>query len=40
VTVDWLGIPHAELTPETARTLGYVLRGYAKMAEPDGDPGQ
>jgi hypothetical protein len=39
VSLDWSGLRHAELTPEKARTLGYLLRGYANMAEPSGDPG-
>lgn len=34
VTVDWHGPRHAELTPGDARTLGYLLRGYAGMVEP------
>jgi hypothetical protein len=33
VAVDWSGPRHAELTAEEARTLGYLLRGYARMAE-------
>jgi len=38
VHVDWLGPRHAELNVETARTLGYLLRGYARMVELSTDP--
>lgn len=38
VCVDWLGPARAELTPETAATLGYVLRGYARLAERGDEP--
>jgi hypothetical protein len=31
VHVDWHGPPHAELTIEATHTLGYLLRGYARM---------
>ena len=40
VRVEWQGSPRAELTAGEARSLGYVLRGYASMIEPAGDPGQ
>ncbi len=38
VHVDWCGPPHGEVTPDEARCLGWVLRGYARMIEPFGDP--
>lgn len=38
VCVDWLGPARAELTPETAATLGYVLRSYARLAEQGDEP--
>ena len=33
VSVDWYGPVHAEFTTEQARTIGYLLRGYARLAE-------
>jgi hypothetical protein len=38
VSLTWSGPRHAELTPEEARTVGYVLRGYARMADDAPDP--
>jgi len=34
VSVDWCGPRHADFTLEVARTLGYVLRAYARLIGP------
>jgi predicted nucleotidyltransferase len=39
VVVQWHGPRRAEITPEAARTLGYVLRSYARMTDQENEPG-
>ncbi len=39
VGLEWYGPRRADLTAESARTLGYVLRSYAGMADPSTEPG-
>jgi hypothetical protein len=33
VSLDWSGPRHADLTADTARSLGFVLRGYARLLD-------
>lgn len=41
VVLAWSGPSHSELTVEEARTLGYLLRGYARLAAEQGnEPGR
>lgn len=39
VVAQWYGPRRVEMSPEAARTLGYVLRSYARMADPGVEPG-
>jgi len=39
VRLEWYGPRRADLSPESARTLGYVLRSCAGMADPSSEPG-
>jgi hypothetical protein len=38
VIAQWYGPRRAEMTPEAARTLGYVLRSYARIADAGTEP--
>lgn len=38
IAVGWSGPGHAELTVEEARALGWLLRGYARLAEQSDEP--
>jgi hypothetical protein len=40
VSVGWCGSAHADLTTEEARTLGYLLRDYARLADATSSPGR
>jgi hypothetical protein len=35
VHVGWVGPPRMTLTAQRASELGYLIRGYARLAEPD-----